>query len=207
MSLVWDLPVDSPTKKLTLLALADWCNDDGGSLYPSLQAVADRVGVSRDQARRHVRALVCDGLLDVVDGAQGGRPGATPRYQLHVSRIRDRVALIHTGGTDATRIQGETGGMGAMGGVAPMQQTGGMGATRRVAPMPPEPSLNHQGSRTPPAVDNSAISCRGAIAESRIEEKDDEASDQPAAQLTMQRRRLAEVRAQVAGLSDRWRTP
>jgi hypothetical protein len=119
--------------KLTALALADWCNDSGGSLYPSMARIAERVGVSRSQAQRHVHALVQAGVLSVVGNPNGGKPGSTPRYQLHIDRLR----LLHTdsagatGSTHATRrTDAVEGAHGCTGGVAPTRQTGSTDATQ-----------------------------------------------------------------------------
>ena len=78
MSIVWQAPVKPPSLKLCALALADWSNDVGGSLYPSLAAIAKKVGVSRCQAQRLVQRLKADGLLSVVANAHGGAHGDTP---------------------------------------------------------------------------------------------------------------------------------
>jgi len=38
MSLIWENFTVGGSEKLTMLAMADWCNDDGGSLYPSISS-------------------------------------------------------------------------------------------------------------------------------------------------------------------------
>jgi hypothetical protein len=83
-----------PTEKLVLLALADWANDEGGSLHPSMAAIARKACVSQCQARRIVRRFMRDGLLVVEANAAGGKPGTTPHYRLVVDRL--------TASTDAT---------------------------------------------------------------------------------------------------------
>jgi hypothetical protein len=39
MSYVWDGYPGSGSELLAMLAMADWCDDKGGSLYPSMKAV------------------------------------------------------------------------------------------------------------------------------------------------------------------------
>lgn len=135
MSAVWRAKISPTSLKLTALSLADQCNDDGGSLHPSMQTIAGRVGVSRAQAQRLVHTLVDMGLLSVVANANGGRPGTTPRYQLHL----DRLALLQTGNageTGSAHATGHTdaqeGSHGCTGGVAPMHKTGNTDATQSV---------------------------------------------------------------------------
>ena len=75
MSLVWENFTAGGTEKLAMLALADWCNDDGGSLYPSISAIAKKINVSESQARRIVHKLIYDGYLSVIGNHAGGDPG------------------------------------------------------------------------------------------------------------------------------------
>lgn len=142
MSIVWQAPVKPPSLKLCALALADWSNDDGGSLYPSLIAIAKKVGVSRCQAQRLVQRLKADGLLGVVANARGGAHGDTPHYQL---RLEAFAAL--TGSASDTGSAGHTGSTHARTRVAPMLRTGRTGATQTTI----EPSVNQEkGAALPP---------------------------------------------------------
>lgn len=143
MSIVWQAPVKPPSLKLCALALADWSNDDGGSLYPSLAAIAKKVGVSRCQAQRLVQRLKADGLLGVVANARGGAHGDTPHYQL---RLEAFAAL--TGSSSDTGSAGDTGSTHARARVAPMLRTGSTGATQTTM----EPPWNHESvAALPPA--------------------------------------------------------
>lgn len=86
MSAAWRLNMPA-SKKLTLLALCDWANDEGGSVYPSIAAIAARCSVSERTAQRLVHDLIEDGWLEVVGNENGGRPGMTRRYQVNAHRI------------------------------------------------------------------------------------------------------------------------
>lgn len=85
MAAAWRLDMPA-TKKLALLALADWANDEGGSLYPSIAAIAARCSVSERTVQRILRDLAEDGWLMVVGNENGGRR-KTRRYQLDAVRI------------------------------------------------------------------------------------------------------------------------
>src|SRR5690606_23791968 len=75
MSMVWDGFPASGSELLAMLALADWCNDEGGSLYPSIAAVAKKIRVSDSQARRIMHKFQSAGYLSVVGNHAGGAPG------------------------------------------------------------------------------------------------------------------------------------
>jgi hypothetical protein len=165
MRAVWLAPLTPTSLKLTALALADMCNDSGGSLHPSMATIATRVGVSRSQAQRLVHALIDARLLSVVGNPNGGAPGATPRYHLHIDRLR----LMSTGGADATGIADATGSTGATGsanaaegshgcmqGAAPMRQTGSTDATQSIK--------NHQRTTKEPSLRRAAHSTFDPVA-------------------------------------------
>lgn len=96
MGLVWRAFPGSGSDLLTMLAMADWCNDEGGSLHPSIKTVAKRIRTSQSQARRVLHKLIAEDWLSVIANKFGGAPGATRRYQLNVAR------LLMTEGADAT---------------------------------------------------------------------------------------------------------
>jgi hypothetical protein len=114
MRLVMAASISPPTHKLALLALADFQNDKTGQLNPSLQEIANKVGVTRGQAQRIIRSLIDQHLLSVEANRLGGPPGTTPHYRLHLDRIAE---LRRTDGTSAARTESihaaPTGGTGA----------------------------------------------------------------------------------------------
>lgn len=87
MTLVWDKFPAAGSELLAMLALADWAGDDGGSLYPSMAAVATKIRLSEKQARRIVQGFVQDGYLTVVGNANGGAPGSTKQFRFNVAKL------------------------------------------------------------------------------------------------------------------------
>jgi hypothetical protein len=75
-----------------MLAMADWANDDGSSLHPSMRSISEKVRVSEKQARRIVQTLVSGGYLEVVGNAYGGAPGTTKNWLINVKKLRQLVA-------------------------------------------------------------------------------------------------------------------
>lgn len=104
MSLVWDVYPGSGSELLAMLALADWCNDAGGSLYPSMCAVAEKIRVSEKQARRIVQTIVERGFLSVVGNEYGGKPGSTKQFQIDVFRLRELVTQAKNEATPPTSV-------------------------------------------------------------------------------------------------------
>ena len=94
MSLVWDYFNNSGSEKLVMLAMADWCNDTGGSLHPSMATIAKKTCVSECQARRTIHSLINQGFLSVVGNLNGGDPGKSRQYQVNL--------LLLTPSTDAS---------------------------------------------------------------------------------------------------------
>jgi hypothetical protein len=131
LNIVWDAPIKPASLKLVALALADWSNDQGGSLHPSMSAIARKTGISRCQAQRLVQEMKAAGVLSVLANHFGGDPGTTPQYHLDLNRIKD-----WTGSAGATGRNGARGSPGARGGVAPMHKRGSTGATQT--------TINHQ---------------------------------------------------------------
>ena len=145
MSLVWDGFPASGSELLVMLALADWCNDEGGSLHPSMRAVAEKVRVSEKQARRIVHGLEEAGYIKVVGNATGGAPGTTKQYQLNVAKLR---ALADRKPAHKTPPTGVTPPMGGRVGLPPMGVEGSHGWEGRApthgSQTTSEPSVNHQ---------------------------------------------------------------
>jgi hypothetical protein len=74
MAQVWPADIKPSARKFVAVAMADECrNADGTGIFPSLQRIAAKVAVSRDQARRHVQSLVAMGVLEVEAGARQHR--------------------------------------------------------------------------------------------------------------------------------------
>lgn len=97
--LVWRAYITPASHKLALLALADWADDAGGTVYPSMAKIANKIGLSTVQTRVVVHALRDRGLLSVLSNAKGGRQGSTPRYRLNLTEIQ-RLAVHDRCNTD-----------------------------------------------------------------------------------------------------------
>lgn len=108
MSLVWDNFKDGGTPKLVMLAMADWCNDAGGSLHPSISAISKKVCVSEKQARRIVHELIEQNYLSVVGNQNGGHPGSSRQYVLNIEMIATPPASVTPPSDVTPPLQGST---------------------------------------------------------------------------------------------------
>jgi len=104
MNVVWQSFPRGGSEKLALLALADWCDDDGMSLHPSIATLARKISASPSQARRIIHGFIKEGLLEVIGNHNGGAKGDSRHYRLHVSRI----ATASANATPSTRATPST---------------------------------------------------------------------------------------------------
>lgn len=103
MDLVLDNFRQGGASKLVMLVLANWCDDRGLNLYPSIAAVADKACLSVSQARRVIHRLIEDGFLEVVGNHSGGAQHATRRYRVVIEQLLSPpLKVIHTPSVDAT---------------------------------------------------------------------------------------------------------
>lgn len=98
---VWHGYKGNASAKLTLLALADWSDDQGRS-YPSIASLAEKTCLSRSQSQRVVHGLIEQGVVAVIGNQKGGAPGTTRRYQIAISRLTGRTDDTPTGSAHAT---------------------------------------------------------------------------------------------------------
>jgi pyocin large subunit-like protein len=72
-SVIWDIIIQNPGRKLVALAIADMAGKEG-TCYPSVRYVAEMCNMHPDTVRDHLRHLEAIGLLkrekQIVDGRQ-----------------------------------------------------------------------------------------------------------------------------------------
>lgn len=153
-SLVWDKWPSGGSEMLCMLALADWCNDEGGSLYPSMATLAKKMRVSERQAQRVMRSLMNKGFISVVGNANGGAPGTTRQYHLDVEKIAQLPgagADLSTGDIDVTPDTGVTDGCHGR------RETGDTDVTQYVIDPLEEPPVKKERTRKTKANRNTAL--------------------------------------------------
>lgn len=85
-SLVWEHHELKGTKFNVMLAIADWADDEGGRIYPSIERLARKARCSERSAQTALRELEDEGYIEKVSTGKGGR-GKTTNYQILLDRI------------------------------------------------------------------------------------------------------------------------
>jgi hypothetical protein len=100
MSSVWEHFPKGGSDLLVMLALADWGDDEGGRIYPSMNAIAKKIRCDRRQAQRIVHKLIDTGYLLSEGNDNGGNRGDTRHYRINLERLTGDIQP--TGDTDVT---------------------------------------------------------------------------------------------------------
>ena len=149
LSQVWESYDGDGSELLVLLALADWCDDDG-RCFPSIAAIGHKARLSRSQVQRVMRKLMEQGVLVVIGNEFGGKPGTTRQYRIVASKLTGRTGATGvasaTGRTDATGSVYATGRTGATEGPQGCDMTGRIGAALTLKE--PSKNTNREGAET-----------------------------------------------------------
>lgn len=87
MTHVWDVPFPTQSQLLVALKLADYANDDGGSIYPSRNRLAELTQSSESTVKNVLRAFRAIGFLQVAkEGGHG--PKSTTHYTINLRLLR-----------------------------------------------------------------------------------------------------------------------
>lgn len=127
LSLVFEKFPYGGTDYLTIIALADWSDDDG-RCFPSVASVGRKIRLSERQARRSMSNLIAGGFVKVIGNKYGGVPGETRRYQIVFDSLTGDIGV---------RPKAETGDIGVRDGGHLGYETGDIGVRQTVS----EPSL------------------------------------------------------------------
>lgn len=106
-SMVWDITFPTQSQKLILLKLADYGNDEGASIYPARDTLAEKVGCSLATVKSALKAFRECGILTVLKEGGSG-PRDTTHYGLNIELIKalSEGACTITGGSDRLEIDG-----------------------------------------------------------------------------------------------------
>lgn len=108
MGYVWDVEFPTQSQKLLLLKMADHANDEGGSIWPSKETLARKIGASESTIQLCLKVFRNCGLLHVLE-AGGNGPRSTTKYAINVELL---VGLANgscsiKGCSDVLEIEGE----------------------------------------------------------------------------------------------------
>lgn len=157
-SMVWDRYPGEDHELLLALKLADFCDDNGEHIFPSIDTMAEKTRRSPRAVQYQIQSMVKRGWLVLVANAGGGR-GRACEYRINPDWINGaelapisvgskgaKVASIQKGATDSKKGATDDG-KGAMGFAK------GCNGLHPIHHEPPEePSGNHQPARRAPRV-------------------------------------------------------
>lgn len=102
MTMCIEAKLGTPTRFAVAMALADHADEDGASIYPSIDRIAEKAKVSRRTAQYTLRKLEDEGLVVVV--SEGGRRGRDTReWRFDLEKLS---ALIPARGAKSAPVEG-----------------------------------------------------------------------------------------------------
>lgn len=88
-ALVWRCFPEGGPLLLAMLALADYANDQGGRIFPSMSALAAKLRCSKKAARQSVHKLIDLRLVRIVANEKGGAAGMSRKLEIDIARLKD----------------------------------------------------------------------------------------------------------------------
>ena len=85
MADVWDFGPDDPVDCSVLVCLANHCNDEGQSCYPSIPRIAKMIRRSERTVQRSITALETDGWVSVERSTGGSKPS---QYTVNTAKLK-----------------------------------------------------------------------------------------------------------------------
>jgi biotin operon repressor len=91
MSMVYERVIVGGHRQAVLLVLADHARDDGSKVYPTIESIAWKLGLTRRPVQKAMAWLRQKGVLIVVSNGQGGRGFAT-EYRIDLAVLPAKPA-------------------------------------------------------------------------------------------------------------------
>lgn len=95
----------APVDKVALLALADWADDDGFRIYPSIRVAAAKASLSERSLQRVIQRHIASGVLETIEPARHHRPA---QYRLHVARLPMRGDSVTPDSLTGDSVSGDS---------------------------------------------------------------------------------------------------
>lgn len=156
-TMVWDRYPGEDHELLLALKLADFCDDNGEHIFPSIETMAEKVRRSERAVQYQIKNMVARGWLILVASASGGR-GRACEYRINPDWINGAdIAPISVGPKGAKNAPNQKGATGDKKG-ATNDVKGATGFAKGCNGLhpnhqePSEPSENHQSARRAPRV-------------------------------------------------------
>lgn len=95
--LVWDRYPGRGPRLIVMLALADMCDDAGGSLWPSKAYLSKKTGIPARHIVTYLSELLSEKVLIRTITSPGGRAGETNQYRIAIARLEQLPPKVSTG--------------------------------------------------------------------------------------------------------------
>lgn len=82
-----------PSKKIVLLSLADFANDDGKNIFPSVSTIAKKCSLSHRTVQTILGDFMNAGVLLVKKNPFGGAPGTTRHLEINLAALDQLMKL------------------------------------------------------------------------------------------------------------------
>lgn len=82
-----------PSKKIVLLSLSDFANDDGKNIFPSVSTIAKKCSLSHRTVQTILGDFLGSGILRVTKNPFGGAPGTTRHLQINLAALDQLTKL------------------------------------------------------------------------------------------------------------------
>ncbi len=103
MNRVWQEAQVGGSELLVLLALADFSDDDGRNIYPSIQTLSYKVRLTTTQTRRIVHNLVKSNFVEIVEpGGWQGKRNRSNEYRILLDNLEGTNILGGANTDDST---------------------------------------------------------------------------------------------------------
>jgi hypothetical protein len=96
MTIVWQHFPDGGLALLTMLALADFGNDQGKSIHPSVPTLGKKIRHNDRYTRKILRSLEADGWIETISETVGGSRTSTRRYRINTRKLKSTPVLQDT---------------------------------------------------------------------------------------------------------------
>jgi len=118
MADIFATPFGSPNRKMVALRLADFADDEGRGMWPTVSRIAAECEIHERTVQRILSDFVTEGILRIAR-AGGGRPGSSTRYDFDLATVSGLRRKPAPAAERAIEQAGETGG-----GVSPVAAAG-----------------------------------------------------------------------------------
>jgi hypothetical protein len=92
MSFLWKTCLYEGNTLNTLMAMADWAEDDGGDIFPGIDLLAAKTRASVRTTQIALRRLEGDQVIERIANARGGR-GKITEYKIDLERVQELQGL------------------------------------------------------------------------------------------------------------------